>query len=164
MFIVSILYGAITWCYFSGIWIKGLYSNLIISIGFLGMVAFYFVSVSNTRLKIVAIPLLSGLVVLSLITITFNDKTFQTEINHDYDLIVASRGILSCGETIYFTESRLLFFEVEKLQKSNICLTGIYKIETIRFDDNFAEFEIYHDGILDSENPYNWKIENKNVW
>ena len=58
----------------------------------------------------------------------------------------------------------LVIFDREIFHESNLCLRGIRKIEIVDFNEKRADFLIYHNGELDSENPYKYEIENKNVW
>ena len=73
-------------------------------------------------------------------------------------------GFLACGEIIRITKTEFGIFDKEIFYDSNQCLIGITKVETVRIDNNGAEFLIYHNKDQDSENPYQYEIENKNVW
>jgi hypothetical protein len=41
---------------------------------------------------------------------------------------------------------------------------GIDRKETIRFNEEGAEFLFYHNGTYNRENPYKYEIKNDNVW
>lgn len=84
--------------------------------------------------------------------------------NNDIDIVVSSVAFLGCGETISLTKSKFIIFDQQLFYNSNECLMGIYKVETIEFNERRARFLIYHSGELDSENPYNYEIKNINVW
>jgi hypothetical protein len=77
---------------------------------------------------------------------------------------VTTGGFLACGENINITQSRLGIFDKEVFRVDNLCLKGIYKIETSTLDEKHAEFLIYHNGQYDSENPYKYYMERKNGW
>lgn len=144
--------------------LKGLYSNFIINLTFIISSLLFFSLIKNSRAKIVKVILLTPLILISLFTLIFGQIKYECKINDTYKIEVSNGGFLSCGENIKIRKSDFGIFEKAIYSESSLCLIGISKIETIRFDKNQAEFLIYHDGKMDSENPYNYKIENKNVW
>ena len=94
----------------------------------------------------------------------FGRTIYESKIADGYKIQVTTGGLMSCGELIHLTETKLLIFDKKIVYESSLCLQEIERIETIDFDQNSAEFLIYHNGEMDSENPYKYKIENKNVW
>ena len=108
--------------------------------------------------------LLLPLIVLGVFTLLFGRTEKEFEINANYKIAVVTGGIMACGELIKITETKFGIFDKEIYHESGLCLQGIRQIKTIKFDKQIAEFLIYHNGKMDSENPYKYEIENKNVW
>lgn len=77
---------------------------------------------------------------------------------------ISREGFLACGEIIRITKTKFGIFEKEIFYDNNQCLIGITKVETVRIDKNGAEFLIYHNKEQNTENPYKYEIENKNMW
>ncbi|WP_282039377.1 hypothetical protein [Saccharicrinis aurantiacus] len=88
----------------------------------------------------------------------------EFDLNEKSKIVVRTGGIFSCGESITITQSCFGFFNKEIFNLDNLCLIGIYNIETVILDESFANILIYHNGENDSENPYKYKVERKNVW
>jgi hypothetical protein len=80
------------------------------------------------------------------------------------NIVISREGFLACGEIIRLTTSKFCIFDKELIYDSNQCLRGISKIETVEFNNKQAKFLIYHNGEMDSENPYHYEIENRNMW
>ena len=149
---------------FVGIRFKGHYTNTIIGLTFLISSLIYFATNKNTKIKIISIVILFPLILLGFYFQFFNQNLGTYKVNDELNIKISEEGFLACGEIIRLTKSRLLIFEKELIYDSNQCLRGINRIETIEFNDKRAEFLIYHNGEMDSENPYRYEIENKNVW
>ncbi len=149
---------------FNGYKLKGLYSNSIIEIIFITTTIIYFVLAKSTKRKLITVVILIPLILLSLFTLLFGRTIYERKIADGYKIQVTTGGLLSCGELIHLTETEFLIFDKEMVYESNLCLREIKRIETLKFDQNSADFLIYHNGEMDSENPYEYKIENKNVW
>lgn len=147
-----------------GIRFKGLYTNAIIGLTFLISSLIYFVTNKNTRNKIISIVILFPLILVGLYFQFFNQNLGTYKVNDELNIKISQEGFLACGEIIRLTKSKLLIFEKELIYDSNQCLRGIDRIETVKFNDKCAEFLIYHNGEMNSENPYHYEIENKNVW
>ncbi|WMI68203.1 hypothetical protein [Mangrovimonas sp. YM274] len=144
--------------------LKGLYTNSIIGLTFLISSLIYIATKKNTKNKMVSIVFLFPLILVSLYFQFFNKNLGTYKINDELNIKISQEGFLACGEIIRLTKSSLLIFEKELIYDSSQCLRGINRIETIEFNDKRAEFLIYHNGEMDSENPYHYEIENKNVW
>tara|TARA_R110002124_G_C8689612_1_gene492931 strand:- start:72 stop:671 length:600 start_codon:yes stop_codon:yes gene_type:complete len=149
---------------FSGLKLKGIYSNLIIGLIFILTSLLYFAITKNTTRKIVTIVALIPLILLSAYFQVFNENLGRYKVTEKHNIVISREGFLACGEIIRLTTPKFLIFDKELIYDSNQCLRGIYKIETVEFDEKRAEFLIYHNGDMDSENPYDYEIENKNVW
>jgi ABC-2 type transport system permease protein len=149
---------------FIGIRFKGLYSNTIIGLTFLISSLIYFATNKNTKKKIISIIILFPLVLVGFYLQFFNQNLGTYKVNNELNIRVSQEGFLACGEIIRLTKSKLLIFDKELIYNSSECLRGINKIETIEFNEKSAELLIYHNGEMDSENPYLYRIENKNVW
>ncbi|WP_100615686.1 hypothetical protein [Confluentibacter citreus] len=158
-----VIFLIITILSFIGLKLKGLYTNSIIGLILIIASLCYFGIVKNTKRKIFRIILLMPFFLLSIYFHFFINVLGRYEINKDVNIIVSREGFLGCGEIIRLTKSKLLIFDKELIYDKP-CLTGINKIETVEFDKNKAEFLIYHSGEMDTENPYHYEIENKNVW
>jgi ABC-2 type transport system permease protein len=88
----------------------------------------------------------------------------EYKINDLYKIEVSRGGFLACGDILKITKSELWIFDKGIYRESSLCLRGINKIETVDFHYNHAEFLIFHNGEWDSENPFRYEIENKNIW
>jgi len=124
----------------------------------------YFALVKNTTRKLITVVILIPLILLSLFTYLFGRTIYESKIADGYKIQVTTGGIMSCGELIQLTERKYLIFDKEIVYQSSLCLREIKRIETINFDQDSAVFLIYHNGEMDSENPYQYKIENKSMW
>jgi ABC-2 type transport system permease protein len=94
----------------------------------------------------------------------FGQRLGEYRINNTYKIEVTIGGLLACGENIKISKSAMVIFDKEIFHEASLCLRGIEKIDIVDFNENRAEFLIYHNGEYDSENPYKYEIENKNVW
>lgn len=148
----------------NGLRLKGIYTLPTIGLTFIISALLYFGGVKNTKKKIVTVILITPLIVLSIFTLLFGRVLKEFEINDTYKIAVSTEGFLSCGEHIELTKTKFGIFNEEIYHTSNLCLTGITKIETLNFSHRQAVFLVYHNGVMDSENPYKYKIENKKVW
>ncbi|SFS96383.1 ABC-2 type transport system permease protein [Zhouia amylolytica] len=164
VFYATIIFLILILLSFFGIRFKGLYTNTIIGLTFLISSLFYFATKKNTRNKIKSIVILFPLILAGLYLQFFNQNLGTYKVNDELNINISQEGFLACGEIIRLTKSRLLIFEKELIYDSNQCLRGIDRIEMIEFNDKRAEFLIYHNREMDSENPYPYEIENKNVW
>lgn len=150
---------------FNGYRLKGQYSFLTISLTFIGLTTIYFALFKNTIAKILTTTfLLTPLLVVSIFMLLFGQVLKEFDINDNTKIIVTTGGFLSCGELIYISQTKFGLFDKEVHYESSLCLRGINKIETAKIDDKHAEFLIYHDKTMDSENPYKYDVERKNGW
>jgi len=160
----STIFLALTILLFNGFKLKGLYSNFIIGLIFILICLAYFALIKNSKKKIITVLLLIPMIIVCLFTLLFGQKISEYKINDKYKIEVTIGGFLACGENIGITKSTFVIFDREIFHESNLCLRGIRKIEIVDFNEKRADFLIYHNGELDSENPYKYEIENKNVW
>ena len=149
---------------FNGYKLKGLYSFSTISWIFIVSTILFFALFKNTKKKILSVLLLTPLLVLSILTLILGQVVYEQKIDGTNKISVSTGGFLACGEIINITQTRFGIFDKEVFHIDNLCLIGINKIETIKLDDKHAEFLIYHNGQNDSENPYKYDVERKNVW
>jgi ABC-2 type transport system permease protein len=149
---------------FNGIKLKGIYSNLIVGLIFILTSLLYFAINKNTTRKVISIVALLPLILYSFYFQFFYQNLGRYKVNEDLDIIVSKEGFLACGEIITLTKTKFILFDQQLIYDSNQCLKGIYKIETIEFNKKKARFLIFHSGKFDSENPYNYEINNINIW
>ena len=160
----TVIFAIVNLFYFNELRLKGLYSIPIINSLFVLTVLIYFVFVTNSKAKLISIPILTIFILLGLTTTLFGRKTYENKIDETHKVIVTSGGLMACGQLIHITKTKFLIFDNEVLYESSLCLRDIKRIDIVRFDSELAEFKIHHNGEFDSENPYRYKIENKNVW
>lgn len=149
---------------FNGYKLKGLYSFSIISWIFIVSTILFFALFKNNKKKILTVFLLTPIIVLSILTLIFGQVVYEQKIDHNTKISVSTGGFLACGENISITQTRLVIFDKDVFYFDNSCLIGIDKIETVKLNDKNAEFLIYHNGQYDSENPYKYEVERKNLW
>jgi len=149
---------------FSGYKLKGHYTFSIISWTFIISTILFFAVFKNTKKKILTVFVLTPLIVLSILTFVFGQIIYEKKIDENNKITVTTGGFLSCGEIINITQTRFGLFNKEVYHIENLCLIGIDEIEIIKLDEKHAEFLIHHNGEFDSENPYKYKMEIKNVW
>jgi hypothetical protein len=149
---------------FNGYKLKGHLSFSIISWLFIVSTILFFTLFKNTKKKILTIFLLTPLITLSILTLILGRVVYEQKIDETNKISVSTGGFLACGEIINIIQTRFGIFDKEVFHIDNLCLVGINKIETIKLDDKHAEFLIYHNGKYDSENPYKYDVERKNVW
>ena len=144
--------------------LKGLYSFSTITCTFIVSTILFFALFKNTRRKILTAFLLTPLLVLSILTLILGQLVYERILDENNRISVTTGGILGCGEIINITQTRFMIFDKQVLHIGDLCLLGINNIETTKLDDKHAEFLIYHNGKLDSENPYKYDVERKNGW
>jgi hypothetical protein len=116
----------------------------------------------NTIFKVfVTTFVLTPLLVVSIFTLLFGKKLKEFDLDKNKKIIVTNGGFLSCGEIVHITETQFLIFDKEIYYESSLCLQGIEKIEVEKKYDSQIEFLIYHDGKMDSENPYKYEFDIK---
>ena len=160
----SILFVTFTFFIFNGYILKGVYTYSIIIWSFIISTIIYFILFKNSKKKVLTVFLLTPLLVVSIFAIIFGKVLKEFHINNETKIIVTTGGILSCGELIRITQTKFGIFDKEVHYESSLCLREINKIETIKLDEEHAEFLIYHNGEMDSENPYKYVVERKNGW
>ena len=160
----TVIFIILTVLSFKGYTLKGLYSNSIIGLLFIAATVIFFVLAKNTSRKLITVAILTPFILISLYTLLFGRKMYENEISNGYKIQVTTGGIMSCGELIHLTETAFLIFDKEIVYESSLCLREIERIEILNFNQDSATFLIHHNGEMDSENPYKYKIENKNVW
>ncbi|MBK7639613.1 MAG: hypothetical protein IPJ22_06095 [Bacteroidetes bacterium] len=144
--------------------IKDLFTASIISWFFIVSTISFFVIFKNSMKKILLVLLLIPFIVFNIFSLNVDQPIFEQELDEINKITVTKDGFLECGEIIYISQSKLGIFDKKVFQFNNLCLKGINKIETVKFDEKHAEFLIYHDGEYDSENPYKFEVERKNKW
>jgi len=144
--------------------LKGLYSFSTITWTFIVSTILFFALFKNTRRKILTAFLLTPLLVLSILTLILGQLVYERKLDENNRISVTTGGFLACGEIINITQTRFMIFDKQVFHIGDLCLLGINNIETIKLDDKNAEFLIYHNGKLDSENPYKYDVERKNGW
>ena len=160
----SILFVTFTFFIFNGYILKGVYTYSIIIWSFIISTIIYFILFKNSKKKVLTVFLLTPLIVVSIFALIFGKVLKEFDINNETKIIVTTGGILSCGELIRITQTKFGIFDKEVHYESSLCLREIKKIETIKLDEKHAEFLIYHNGEMDSENPYKYVVERKNGW
>ena len=158
----TLVFSLVNLFYFNNLRLKGLYSIPIINLLFVLTVVIYFSFVTNSRLKIISIPILTVFILLGLLTTFFGQLKYEKKIDDTHKIMVTSGGLMSCGQLLYVTRTTCLMFDKEVHYEGSLCLRDITQIDVLRFNNELAEFEIHHNGEL--ENPYRLKIENKNMW
>lgn len=149
---------------FNGYKLRGFYTFSTINWIFIISTIAYFAIFKNSKKKLLTIFILTPLIVFSFLTLLLGQLVYENRIDETNKISVAKGGFLACGEIINITQTRFLIFDKEVYHIENLCLIGINKIETIKFDDKHTEFLIYHNGENDSENPYKYQMERKNGW
>ncbi len=148
----------------NGYSLKGLYSFSTISWTFIVSTIAYFVVFKNTKKKILTAFILTPLLVVAGLTLILGQLVYERQLDENFRITATTGGFLACGEIINITQTRFRIFDKQVFHIGDICLLGITKIETVKLDEKHAEFLIYHNGQLDSENPYKYEVERKNGW
>jgi hypothetical protein len=164
LFASTILFLLSTIFEFSGYRLKGLYTFSTISWTFIISTILIFALFKNSEKKILTVFLLTPLVVLIILTPILGELVYEKRIDETYKISVTTGGFLACGEIINITQTKFGIFDKQVFHIGDLCLIGINKIETIKLDEKHEEFLIYHNGQLDSENPYIYDVERKNGW
>ena len=160
--ICSILFFTFFLFSYNGFSLKGQFTFNIIAILFISFTIFYFVIFKNTIFKVLVTTfVLTPLLVVSIFTLLFGQKLKEFDLDNNKKIIVTNGGFLSCGEIVHITETQFLIFDKEIYYESSLCLQGIEKIEVEKNNNGQIEFLIYHDGKMDSENPYKYEFDIK---
>ncbi|PIB31272.1 hypothetical protein BFP78_12340 [Gaetbulibacter sp. 5U11] len=149
---------------YNGYRLKGIYTNTFFELTFIILTILFFSFVKNNLRKLLSLFILIPFLSLTTLLFIFEQVIAEYKINETYKIEVSESGFLNCGERVSITKSEFGIFRKRILTRTDLCLIGIDKIETVEFNKNDAEFLIYHNGIYDSENPYKFGIKNKNVW
>ena len=144
--------------------LKGIYTFSTITSIFIVSTILFFALFKNTKRKILTVILLTPLLVSSILTFILGQLVYERQLDEKNRISVTTGGFLACGEIINITQTRFVIFDKQVFHIGDLCLLGITKIETIKLDDKHSEFLIYHNGKLDSENPYKYDVERKNGW
>ena len=144
--------------------LKGLYTFSTITSTFIVSTILFFALSKNTKRKIFTSILLTPLLISSILTFILGQLVYERQLDEKNRISVTTGGFLACGEIINITQTRFVIFDKQVFHIGDLCLLGITNIEPIKLDDKQAEFLIYHNGQLDSENPYKYDVERKNGW
>jgi len=144
--------------FFNDIKIKGFYTNSIIGITFIITCLIFFTIVRNNWKKLLKVILLIPIIALTLFTLFFSQSIAKFKINQDYNIQIVNRGFLGCGESLKIFKTKYFIFEKVIQNKNNLCVQGIYDIKTTKFNEEQAEFLIFHNGKFESENPVKFKF------
>jgi hypothetical protein len=144
--------------------LKGLYTFSTITSTFIVSTILFYALFKNTKRKILTAILLTPLLVSSILTFILGQLVYERQIDEKNRISVTTGGFLACGEIVNITQTRFVIFDKHVFHIGDLCLLGITNIETIKLDDKHAEFLIYHNGKMDSENPYKYDVERKNGW
>lgn len=142
-----------------GLRLKGSYTIQIITTLVLISVLAYFAVVKNSWHKFISVLLMIPLILLCLYFQIFIKHIDSFQVDENLKYTVHQEGFLGCGEVIRLTESKFLIFDKELIHIPNLCLLGIDKIETIEIKPNKIKLLIYHNGEMDSENPFYYEFE-----
>lgn len=146
----------------NGYSLKGHYTFSTISWTFIVSTIAYFLLFKNTKKKILTTFIMTPLLVVAGLTLVLGQLVYERQLDENYRITVTTGGFLACGDIINITQTSFGIFDKEVFHIGDLCLQGITKIETVKLDDKHAEFLIYHNGKLDSENPYKYDAERKN--
>ncbi len=163
LIITTVVFGILTVLLWSDYRLKGTYTNSIIAGIFIASCLFYFSLVKVTWKKMIKSFLLIPLILLSLYSIIFGKTIYKSKINDTYGIETYIGGFLACGESVRITKSTFVIFD-KAIYQTNFCIKGVTKIETVEFNDIRADFNFFHDMELDSENPYELQVNNKDLW
>ena len=153
--------------------LKGAYTSAIIGVVFLLTTLVLFGLSKRTTTKIwsglITIPvficcLLSlfdkgYLFFFYLLALPFAPPIATYDVDETHQVEVHDGGFMACGESLVLTESTCFLFDKQRYAGNNHCVTNIYKVETVAFDENKATFLIHHDESRNIENPYTYETE-----
>jgi ABC-2 type transport system permease protein len=161
----AIFFGLFTILSFEGYCIKGVYTYTIIGVIFILTTLSYFATVKYTKRKLIIVIIMSPIIFCAIFFLMIlGEITVKLKINETYKIEISNGGVLVCGDTFKITKSKYGIFEKTLFCDKSLRLSGIKKIKILKFNENLANFLIYHDGKMDSENPYRYEIKNKNKW
>lgn len=153
------LFLALTVLAFNGYRIKGFYNFSIITWCFIGSTIAFFTLFKNSKKKIVAVCLLAPTIVLGFWMLVSGQLVYARSIDATHKIFISSDGFLACGETFVIAKTKFRIFDKEVFRDGNLCITGTYSIETVKFDDQNAEFLIYHHGQNNDDGPYRYTVD-----
>ena len=84
--------------------------------------------------KILLVLLLIPFIVFNIFSLNVDQPIFEQELDEINKITVTKDGFLECGEIIYISQSKLGIFDKKVFQFNNLCLKGINKIETVKFE------------------------------
>ena len=158
-----IAYGISMTLFFFDFKFIGLYTNTIIGLTFILTNLVFFGIIKNTSKKLFRVVILTLIFPISLYILYVSQPVSRFRINDSYSTEVSTGGFLSCGQIIEIYENKFVVLDKKVLSENSLCLREITKIETIKFDGKQGEFLIYHNGKIESENPYRYKTEIKDI-
>lgn len=153
------LFLALTVLAFNGYRIKGFYNFSIITWCFIGSTIAFFTLFKNSKKKIAAVCLLAPTIVLGFWMLVSGQLVYARNMDATHKIFISSDGFLACGETFVIAKTKFRIFDKEVFRDGNLCITGTYSIETVKFDDQNAEFLIYHHGQNNDDGPYRYTVD-----
>jgi hypothetical protein len=143
--------------------LKGRYTFQTITLTFIVTTLLFFSLFKNTMTKIVSLIFLTPLLASSMFVFTLGQPVYNRQMDEQNKISVSTGGFFACGEIIHITQTRFMIFDKTVRQIDDLCLAGIKTIKTINRDNKLVQFIIYHNGKLDSENPYTYTMARKNM-
>lgn len=125
--------------------------------------ATYFMLVPNSVKKIITSLFLVIMMLLTIMISLFGRVKYELELDDDLSVKVQTGGIMACGDQIILTKSQYLIFEKQVHYEGALCLRNIEQIEVVDRSQDLLSLKIYHDGEYDSENPYFYQIDRKEI-
>jgi hypothetical protein len=144
--------------------LKGFHTLSIISWIIIASTILFFAIFKNTRRKLLITFVSTPLLVITGLTLIFRQLEYEQILDEIIKISVRKGGFLACGETINISKTKFCFFDKKIIYIDDLCLQGINKFETVKIDDELTQILIYHNGKMDSENPYSYNLKTKNVW
>lgn len=149
---------------FLGYRLKGLYSTSIIATVFLFSTVIFFAVFKNTTRKFSISLILIPILFLALLTLMFENGRKEVVVDDKTKIITSASGFFSCGETLQITQSSYGIFDKEVYKDDELCLSGIERVEIVSINDKLIDLFIYHDRVMNSENPYKCFVERNGNW
>ncbi len=144
--------------------LKGFHTLSIISWIIIASTILFFAIFKNTRRKLLIAFVSTPLLVIAGLTLIFRQLEYEQILDENTKISVTKGGFLACGETINISKTKFCIFDNKIIYIDGLCLQGINKFETVKIDDELTQILIYHNGKMDSENPYSYNLKTKNVW
>lgn len=160
---IIIAYIGLTALDLSGYRLKGLQTKAIIDIVLLASLVVYYVTYKNSIKKIVLVALSIPIFYIVLLLLLIRQPYYVSQLTPEYKVIVATEGVLDCGDNIHVTETAFLIFD-KILSTDRPCIRDVTEVELLEISDTHLKARAHYLSIsneLEETSLLYFQLQNK---